>query len=127
MIEWTDDLNIGNTIIDGQHATLISISQELSGITDKKENNHIIEKKLDELMEYCKYHFDEEQKLMQKINYPNLNEHIHSHDNFTRKMNEFFAKFISGDYNILKELQSYLENWIIMHIKEEDTALKDYI
>ena len=69
-INWDLTLDIGIDSIDNQHKELFNrLDQLLSSIDEGRSNDEVI-KTLDFLEEYVVKHFNEEEEIQNKINYP---------------------------------------------------------
>ncbi|MGB8226367.1 MAG: hemerythrin domain-containing protein, partial [Sedimentisphaerales bacterium] len=73
--EWTDELSVGNELIDSQHKRLIGFINDFYNAADKDNNEAAIRKAVGNLTYYVKTHFSDEENLMEKYNYPQLELH----------------------------------------------------
>ena len=124
MYQWTEAYSVGNDTIDEQHQQLFAILNKLTTIDDNNEDE--ISKTLDELLEYVNKHFSDEEELMKKGNYPDLDDHTLKHKTFTGKVSDAIVDYTLGSFN-KKDLEEYLANWLIEHIEGEDMKYKGYI
>lgn len=88
-LNWDLTLDIGIDSIDSQHRELFNrLDQLLASIDDGRSNDEVI-KTLDFLEEYVVKHFNEEEEIQNKINYPLLNiQHI-QHEEFKGNLKGF--------------------------------------
>lgn len=87
-MKWKSSYAIGVEAIDKQHERLFDISERieelflLPGHMDKFDE---IVEIIEELKAYVIYHFNEEQQLMEKIQYPKYFSHLVEHQDFIEK------------------------------------------
>lgn len=115
LFEWNEDLATGIETIDNQHKKLISIINELHESMKQGKGKEIINRVLEELLSYTKYHFGTEEELFKKYNYLESSAHIKAHTEFTNKIN----KYIDGAKNSIAPTVSvfnYLVDWLRNHI-----------
>ena len=126
MIEWNnEDYIIGIKSVDDQHKTLICL---INALEKKKWTNDkaYMKKVINTLIEYTKLHFSDEEKIMKKMDYPKLDIHIIQHKDFVDRIIRYSNDFDSKseyDANLLPELLSFLTEWLLNHISNQD---KDY-
>ena len=119
-LNWTNELNINVGIIDNQHKKLIDILNNLNELLflKKYQDINIIVK---ELINYTNYHFDEEEKILKKINYSEYLNQRERHDKFRKELSKYID--IKNAENIQQECSKLLflvQSWLIDHIKKID-------
>jgi hemerythrin len=122
---WSSDLDTGNKFIDQQHKKLFSyLNTLISAEINKETRSKSVETTLENLIEYTVIHFEEEELVLERCGYPNLSSHQKFHMDFANKASQLKARFNNGE-EILVELISFVQNWLVIHIKHEDMlALK---
>ena len=124
MIKWNDGLNLGVKIVDDEHKELLRIINNLSDAINNDKTKDTIHDIFSALEKYALVHFENEEALLKKCNYPFLQEHHNKHNEFTLKVPELKAKlFTSGDEATAKEVVNFLIDWLFNHIIEEDIPL----
>lgn len=131
VFEWKEDFSVGNRDIDEQHKKLFEIGQRLydliSSIGDYDRFDEIMVI-FDELSEYVKYHFEYEEKQLEKCGYANLDTHKMEHYFFMKKINkERESDIDSAQKDTLLRLVKFVADWIMQHILREDMAYKDLL
>jgi len=117
---WTDDLLTGDEIVDFQHKKLFSYLNILIAASRSKEiNSPTVKNTLDALIEYTIIHFEDEEIVLENINYPLTSAHQKKHKEFSTKILELQARFRAGE-DIVSELVNLIKTWFVAHIKEED-------
>ena len=121
-MEWTRDLECGIPVIDTQHKHIVDFINELDDVCQTgniKNIQHVIEG----LLKYTETHFDFEEELQEKAEYPYIKAHRRIHDNFRKKVATFRERSTKGE-DIAHELLTLLNGWLVSHIKSED---RDYV
>ncbi len=123
-IEWNDSYKTGIETIDNQHKGLFDLINQLSKELDENQEKKILEKTIEKLFDYTKYHFSTEEYLMRKANYERYDEHKKAHDLFSNKVKEFIIAYSEGKENLTEDIIVFLIDWISNHILKVD---KEYI
>lgn len=128
-INWDWTLDIGIDSIDNQHRELFNrLDQLLTAIQDGDGHDEVI-KTLDFLENYVIQHFNEEEELQNKINYPLLNIQHAQHEEFKVDLKEFRSIFeTQGPSTLLAlSIEEKLVNWFKNHIINLDKDLGDFL
>lgn len=128
-LNWDWTLDIGIESIDNQHKELINrLDQLLTSVEEGKGHNEVIET-LDFLEEYVVKHFNEEEEIQKKINYPLFDiQHI-QHEEFKNELKEFRRIYEAEGTTVALALniQEKLLDWFKNHIINLDKDLGDYL
>jgi len=123
--KWTDDLKTGSQVIDYQHKRLISLVNDLHDIQENEDfKEDLIEVVIEELKQYAKFHFETEEKFLDKIKHENIADHKKLHRTFEVKLDELLSQRNRYD-ELGKEIFTYLKNWLEYHIKVEDKGMME--
>lgn len=127
MLEWKDEYLTGIDLIDGQHKTLIAISNRLYSLlksTFAKDKYDDIVAILNELTDYTVFHFSAEEQLMEQIGYRRIISHKALHNEFIDKIRGVNLNKIDDDQNsYLLELTDFVLSWISSHILKTDKQI----
>lgn len=126
--EFTNDLRTGNTIIDGEHKTLIKAANDASQAITLGKGMQELESTLSFLASYTKTHFENEGKLQDKYEYPERRRHKLWHESYIRDIDLTYSRLKSEGTSpvLVAELERRI-HILINHIKQQDTKLADYI
>ena len=127
--EFDESLVTGNEMIDTQHKELIDKINKLLDSCETSKEKVVAVKTLDYLADYTEFHFGEEEKLQESINYPAIAEHIKEHDKLRAVVKDL--------YNMLEEeegpSEAFVEQvnknvieWLYRHIKGFDRSVAEY-
>jgi len=121
LMEWTDRMSVGVAQFDNEHKKLVSLINELFDAVQAGRGREALGKILDELINYTKTHFTNEEHLMQKQGYPNLEAHRKEHEALTKQVIDVQRKYHAGATAMLSmEVMTFLKNWLIKHIQGTD-------
>lgn len=132
MFTWKKEFELGIASIDNQHKRLIEIGNTINRLlvmnTDAIDNYDEIIEVIDDLKEYTVYHFQTEEKLFRKYNYPKYNQHKEEHDRFVSYINSMNLHTADMNQSVfLEELLNNIVNWVFLHIITEDYMYKDFL
>ena len=122
--DWASNMETGYSDIDTQHKQLFKIGRDLEqliriqciGVTDKQLLDIVCE-----LRDYTGYHFYEEERMMQEMNYPRIT----AHKKFHKKCSDYIMKLdlpkIKAEpMKQLKMIKDEVQEWIMTHVLSED-------
>ena len=125
-MKWQKDYNIGITVVDEQHEKLCSMLTNLETSIKSDGTCQIMGDILKELVQYTKYHFEEEEKIMQRISYPDFEKHKKLHKDLVNKIVIILVDLKKGKEISAFELKTFLQKWLIDHILGEDKKIGEY-
>lgn len=126
VITWLDIYDTHIHLVDKQHRILVDMINDLDAAKGMENEPKLIGELFFKLVDYTKYHFAQEESLMQKIKYPKINEQINQHKVFISKIVEMLETIKRGDVNISEKMNEFLKNWLIKHILGYDKELGKY-
>ncbi len=127
LIQWSDKISVNNTRIDNQHKKLIELVNNLILNSNAKANSEIINETLSELLKYTRYHFKDEEELMELRQYPKLDSHREIHKEFVYKITLFCKDVTEGKDSVTEEVLQFLVDWLSQHTSIEDQDYKNYL
>lgn len=124
---FTDKFKTGIAQIDDEHKMLFDIigkiykAIEVELVHDKFD---LILDILDELKEYTRVHFADEENYMREIGYEGLAQQEILHQNFIDKLNELDLDAVDDNQEAyLYEFLGFLQNWLVNHILKVDKLI----
>ncbi len=82
---------------------------------------------LNELVDYTKYHFEREEKMMEEAGYPDLAAHKEIHQTMIAKVEEFQEEYQRTGHEALEGVATFLSEWLINHINGIDKKYGPYV
>lgn len=117
---WTDNLDTGITVIDGQHRQIVDFINQLED-AQATGDRELIGEVIEGLVDYTLSHFAFEETLMEDSGYEYLRGHKKVHELFVRRVAEFQEKFKAGE-DVAGGLHRLLSRWLFNHIRNDDSA-----
>lgn len=129
MFEWKKELELGIGSIDNQHKKWVDLANRIySMIENDAHSDSDILKIVKELIDYTDYHFQTEETLFQKYNYPDYEVHKEAHDNFRNYLLSInFREAKEDRKKFLEQLLVKMVHWIMNHIITLDYWYKDFL
>ncbi len=121
-IIWVPEFETGIEIIDDQHNRLFRTMDNFAIAIYGGEGKTKLRQLLIFLDEYIHDHFNTEEKLLSLNNYPEYDEHIKKHKQFTSMFNDYREDFNQrgSDTYLAKRLEKEIRNWWENHILNID-------
>jgi len=127
LIKWTDDYSLGISEVDNQHKGLVILINELFSLMTKgKSKDHLVEI-FDHLTDYTQKHFMVEEMMMEKYNYPDLEQHKSEHQKFIDQLHVFKSDFKTEKVTLSLEVLNFLKDWLLNHISITDKKYTPHI
>ncbi|MDR2517246.1 MAG: bacteriohemerythrin [Spirochaetaceae bacterium] len=128
-VEWDDRYATGIDLIDGQHKELLGLTNDLFRSCQAGEDsaNETFRKIAHATVNYVKYHFSAEERLLEKIDYPQSDEHKKQHASFVKRVLADVKSFEDGKHLVPHNFVRYLRDWILTHIAIYDRQYADFI
>ena len=125
-ISWKEEFETGIPEMDRQHMWLVGLINDLyvsmeTGTSAETENI------LSGLVEYTNTHFVDEERLQERHGCPGLEEHRKMHDDLLGEVLDFRKRFQNGEPGIEAYLMWFMKDWLINHIKLQDTKIARHI
>ncbi|MGD9568586.1 MAG: bacteriohemerythrin [Sedimentibacter sp.] len=126
---WDKTLETGNMVIDEQHKSIIEAINNLLDACSKGKGRSELESTLKFLQDYVVKHFNDEEKLQIKSNYPDYKAHKEKHEAFKKTVNEIVQEFnnTGASIQLVAKVNSSVAGWLITHIKSEDKKVAAHI
>ena len=128
-VEWQAYLSVGVAKIDQQHKLLFDKFNALLAACEKGYGGDEVNRLFAFLSAYVVIHFSDEERLMQRIGFPDYQKHRDMHSSFTlqiaalkqRLMNEGPTQSFVGTVCLT------INGWLIEHISVMDRAIGEFM
>jgi len=128
-LKWSEEFELGNDLVDSQHKRLFELVSDIDRACYEGEDTDILCKTLDFLLQYTVLHFNDEEALQIKCNFPEYEKHKNMHNEFetivSGKVAEFKEKGSTKDLS--DAVNDFVIKWLLNHILKEDMRIKEYI
>ncbi len=117
LFTWSNEYSVGVGSMDSHHKTLFDIMNKLHDAMKQGQAEDRIAATIRELVDYTVYHFGEEEKIMERINYVGIAAQKREHETFVSKMNEYKEKAEKGKAIFtVAEVADTSVKWLREHI-----------
>lgn len=127
MYEMKDEYRVGITMIDEEHTHLFELVEEAYQLLKKEfvyDKYDQLMSILQELRDYTKKHFSDEEEYMESIDYPALFIQKAQHKFFIQKLDEIDDMNLDENQDeIIEELLVFLTDWLVNHIMKMDKLI----
>lgn len=127
LIEWNENLEIGDPVVDSEHRYLAQLINNLHEQFEVGKTGLSLAKVFTHLAQYVRVHFENEEALMQAINFPGLVEHQAVHKDLVSQAMELSEQYMEGEEDVTAETVDFLKNWAVDHIVGEDMEIKRFL
>lgn len=124
---FTDEYLTGISVIDKEHRELFRIIGDVQHVIvdeftlDKYDE---IISLLEQLKDYTKFHFQDEEEYMKQINYDGLDAQKRAHDAFIARLDDMDLSHVDAhQQETLEELLEFLTGWLTNHILHSDKQI----
>lgn len=129
LFTWDNEYSVGVGTMDSHHKTLFDIMNKLHDAMKSGQAEDKIASTIRELVDYTIYHFAEEEKIMESINYAGIAAQKREHQMFVDKMNEYKDKANAGQAVFtVAEVADTSVRWLREHIlgmdKKYESSMK---
>lgn len=125
MLVWDEKYSVGVELIDKQHQvmfkTINELVETLGGIPTDEQVNKIIQS----LIAYKKFHFVTEEKYFDEFHYEGGEDHKLKHKVFSAKLEEMIKEHQGDSIGLAFALVDFLEDWLIDHLMVTDQKYKE--
>jgi methyl-accepting chemotaxis protein/hemerythrin len=119
-LEWDESFATGIARFDNEHRTLFGMVNQLHDAMQQKRSHEAIGQILNGLAEYTVNHFAEEERSFSQTGYPEADQHTQLHKKLVDQVVALIAKFNAGEKLLTQDVISFLQDWLINHIKGVD-------
>lgn len=124
---FTEAYVTGIELVDEEHKELFRIIGEVYHVIEEEylhDKYDEIVHLLEELKNYTKFHFADEEKYMQSIQYQGLAAQKRAHDAFVARLEEMnFEHIDEHQQETLEEMMEFLTEWLVNHIMHSDKRI----
>jgi hemerythrin-like metal-binding protein len=126
-LEWKTDFCTGIEEMDKHHKKFFDYLKQLEDAAGGNKGREVIELGLRQVDDYIKYHFAEEEKLMEITGCPALAHQKKQHEFFISEIAELRDSYSKGDAFVPISTLIFLKDWFMRHILESDKKYGAYL
>jgi hemerythrin len=128
-IAWKDSYKVWQEPIDTQHRRLFELLSELVGSSMDGSNVQNLQETLEFLVDYTIRHFEDEEDLQTKYDYPDYRRHKQLHEDFKVTVGSLVHRFkeSGSSSELCDNINKIVVKWLVSHIMQEDMKIGKYI
>lgn len=121
-VQWCEAFETYIPEVDEQHKKLVAMINQLDDSMKQGKGivNETVGEVLTELVDYTGYHFDTEERIMQKYSFDGYLEHKKMHESLKRDIAVILKRMKEGESINVLEMTTFLAEWLVNHIIKED-------
>lgn len=126
-LKWHHSMSTGIEMVDDDHKRLIKLINDFQKATEFNVSKASIDKSLNELVAYTKYHFSREERLLEINLYPDFSTHQQKHQQMIVTINQYIEDYQGDKQGDTGPLLIFLKSWLVKHIKGSDQEYVPFI
>jgi len=126
-VAWDDDLSVGIKSIDDDHKKLLTLVNNLQTAVYYPTGEAFERQALKELVEYTKYHFEREEKMLLDNHYQEFEAHKREHEAMIAQVQSYCKRYEKDPEGTIEEMAGFLKGWLVNHIAGTDQKYSDYL
>ena len=125
LFRWLPEYSVNEAELDNNHKKLFYILNTVYENVMNSQKLDCVLPVIDELSEYARYHFTEEEKYMREKGFQEIDAHISEHREFKHKIEALKTNQSGNNLEVTKELIIVLGGWLLHHVIKEDTKYSE--
>ncbi len=117
---WKDEYSVGVDSLDDDHKKLLNLINNFQTAVHYQTGDSFEKEAFEELVDYTKYHFDREEKMMEQAGYADLDAHKKIHKAMIAKIDELMREYEKRGHEVLEDVAQFLKDWLVNHINGTD-------
>ena len=126
-IQWTDEMSVSSSDLDGHHRMIIDCLNRLHPLLETGASDGEVAEVMASLEDFVLVHFAEEERVMKQAGYPDWRAHKDLHDKMYDVVFELKSGIQRGKSLNARQLFELLNDWLITHILGEDRKYVPYL
>jgi hemerythrin len=127
-MNWDEKMSVGVALMDDQHKKLIALLNELFDAMIAGHGRDQLGHITDELIDYTRTHFAQEEKLIEQHGFPDVVGHHAAHEALTKQVFDVQQRHKAGGSAVLSmEVLNFLKSWLLNHIQGTDKKYGAYL
>lgn len=120
------EFRLGIDEMDNEHIRLVDMLNQVHSLLSDGKGDEARRFFVETLSDYMHVHFAHEEKFLQSIDFPQLEDHRKIHNSFKRSLEELKPQIEKADAAAFHKALSDTFAWLIMHIGKTDKRYAAY-
>ncbi len=126
-LRWHNDFRINVVRLDNQHRRLLELANAAQGVAAAQGDPANVVAAIDALREYALYHFGEEEAILSRAAYPEVEHHRANHAAMNAALRDLREEVAAGRRPVDSEIGTFLRSWLMDHIIGDDTPVGPFL
>lgn len=126
-LSWDESYSVGITALDNDHKQLLNLINQLQTAAHYQTSDEYERQTLDALIAYTKEHFQREEDLMAKYQYPGLQAHRLQHQEMVGEVDRLVSAYQQDRDATIEGAIRYLQTWLLRHINGTDKEYSAFL
>lgn len=124
---FNSSLSVDYEPMDNQHKKWIDLLNQIYLAFQNNASTNEIKPVIKDLVDYTIWHFNFENKMMEKYGFKDYEQHKVQHDDILEEVSQIYAKLEKGEEILIVNILEFLKKWLISHILKTDMVLGKYL
>lgn len=125
IFEWQREYSVNIATIDMQHQEIFKLAKKLFNSINKAKEKNIVRENFKRLLDYIKFHFEEEEAILKKYHFSNFRNHSKKHRELLLEIDKL--ELCDKELKQEGELVKLIQEWIVNHILDEDRRYSRFL
>ena len=126
-LEWKNEWECGNAVVDGQHKTLVAMGNRLLDAALADMSSPVTARALEELGAHVQAHFESEESILREYAYPGVEEHARIHASLIQQVNALLKRHREDALKPTAIFSFLLDEVVTGHLLKEDIRFFPYL
>lgn len=127
VVTWNNASSVGVRVLDQQHGVLLDSVNELGVAIANGAHKEELHELLERLLDFTRRHFDTEEILMERYEYPEREEHTKEHQHLMAQIEDSARAMLHGEPTHLRALTGFLRRWFTAHCEGSDHEYGEWL
>ncbi len=125
--EWRPEYSVNVGRLDEQHRMIFALMYSVYRAVDEGLGFQEADRRIKDLIEYSKQHFETEEEVLQRNQYAGLNAQKLEHEKLLEKIRYYETKLADPDASIKIEFIDFIKDWLIGHMLLNDSRYREHL
>jgi len=126
-VSWDDEMSVGIAQIDEDHKKLLTLINHLQTAVYYPTGEAFERQALKDLVDYTQTHFQREEELMSRHEYPDFDAHKREHEEMIVRVGQFLERYEKDREGTIEAMTQFLKAWLLTHIAGTDQKYRPYL
>lgn len=131
IVAWRDQMSLDYMPLDDEHKAFLEVVNK-GAVAARVGDFETMDYVFDKCYDYVRHHFTNEEDIMERIQFPDIEAHMKAHNTFIQNISEFRMRYTNAKTQkdkkkAAQETSDFLSLWLVGHILSRDKLIKPYL